>query len=259
MAELTFAMDALTYLAAGLVDRHDDDMILETAAAKLFCSEALWKVVDDAVQIWGGEGYMREHGLERALRDARINRIVEGTTEVMTSFVALMGMKAVGEQLEDVVRAIRHPIANLDRLTGFARHEWSDILVGNSFNHLAGDLSAEGRTLAGLTRRLAREVERLLPRPPPEHPGHAAPAGAGGLVGCRSLRHGRCAQQAPAALSSIERDVRRPVAAARSADRPPLLSSCRVPHRRRLDQLSANDDAEVLAVADALLGLDEVP
>ena len=78
--------------------------MLETAACKLFCSEASWRVVDDAVQLYGGEGYMRSTGLERALRDARINRIVEGATEVMTSFVALMGMKGVGESFEEVLR-----------------------------------------------------------------------------------------------------------------------------------------------------------
>jgi alkylation response protein AidB-like acyl-CoA dehydrogenase len=98
MAEMTFAMDALTFLSAGLVDRHSEDMMLESAIAKLFCSEGLWRVADDALQIWGGEGYMREHGIERALRDARINRIVEGTSEVMTAFVALVGMKGVGEE-----------------------------------------------------------------------------------------------------------------------------------------------------------------
>ena len=88
-------MDALTYLAAGLVDRHDPDMMLETAICKLFCSEVSWRVIDDAVQIHGGQGYMREAGLERMLRDARINRIVEGATEVMTSFVTLMGLSLI--------------------------------------------------------------------------------------------------------------------------------------------------------------------
>src|SRR5204863_6267769 len=92
MAETTFAMDALTYMAAGLVDRHlkghgANDIMLETALAKLFCSEGLWQIADDAMQIWGGEGYMRDNGIERAWRDARINRIVEGATEVMTAFV----------------------------------------------------------------------------------------------------------------------------------------------------------------------------
>ena len=76
--------------------------MLETAISKLFCSEGLWQVADDALQIWGGEGYMRENGIERMLRDARINRIVEGATEVMTAFVALAGMKGVGEEFEQV-------------------------------------------------------------------------------------------------------------------------------------------------------------
>ena len=78
MAETVFAMDALTYMCAGLVDRHAGDVMLETAISKLFCSEGLWRVADDCLQIWGGEGYMRDHGIERMLRDARINRIVEG-------------------------------------------------------------------------------------------------------------------------------------------------------------------------------------
>src|SRR5687768_18015790 len=64
MAETVFAMDAMTYLCAGLVDKHSDDTILETAICKLFCSEGSWQVIDDALQIWGGEGYMRSNGLE---------------------------------------------------------------------------------------------------------------------------------------------------------------------------------------------------
>src|SRR5207248_5350487 len=59
MAETAYAMDAMTYLAAGMVDRHSSDMMLETAAVKLFCSEGLWQIADDTLQIWGGERYMR--------------------------------------------------------------------------------------------------------------------------------------------------------------------------------------------------------
>src|SRR5687768_5571739 len=64
MAETVFAMDAMTYLCAGLVDKHSDDTSLETAICQLFCSEGSWQVIDDALQIWGGEGYMRSNGLE---------------------------------------------------------------------------------------------------------------------------------------------------------------------------------------------------
>jgi alkylation response protein AidB-like acyl-CoA dehydrogenase len=162
MAETTFAMDALTYLAAGLVDRHSEDMMLESAIAKLFCSEGLWRVADDAMQIWGGEGYMREYGIERALRDARINRIVEGTTEVMTAFVALVGMKGVGEEFEQILRAGKHPIDNFGRLARFAREQWRDIIIGADVCGLHEKLEDEGHTLAKLSNQLAREVSRLL-------------------------------------------------------------------------------------------------
>lgn len=162
MAETTFAMESLTYLCAGLVDRHSGDVMLETAVSKLFCSEGLWSVVDDAVQIWGGEGYMRETGLERMLRDARINRIVEGATEVMTAFVALAGMKGVGEEFEQVLRATKHPVGNFGRLAKFAREQWRDVLVGAHEPTLHPQLHHAGHELARLTTRLARSVGKLL-------------------------------------------------------------------------------------------------
>ena len=162
MAETTFAMDALTYMCSGMVDRHAEDMVLETAICKLFCSEGAWKVIDDAVQIWGGEGYMREHGLERMLRDARINRIVEGTTEVMTAFVALLGMKGVGEDLESVLHLTKHPIGNFGRLAQFTKTQISDVIVGHGFDGLGRELSAEGHMISRTTRVLARDIIRLL-------------------------------------------------------------------------------------------------
>jgi acyl-CoA dehydrogenase family protein 9 len=162
MAENLFAMEALTYMSAGLIDRHAEDLVLETAICKLFCSEAVWQITDDALQIWGGEGYMREHGIERMLRDARINRIVEGASEVMTAFIALMGMKAVGEELEGVLRSAKHPVGNFGRLAKFARHQFGDLVIGHELDGLHHQLADEGRALARLTKVLARDVVRLL-------------------------------------------------------------------------------------------------
>ncbi len=162
MAETTFAMDAITYLCAGMVDRHEPDLMLETAMAKLFCSEGLWQIADDTLQLWGGEGYMREHGIERMLRDARINRIVEGTTEVMTAFVALVGMKGVGEELENVMRLARHPLGNFGRLAQFAHQQWDDVVIGPAHPHLADELTAEGHALARLTHQFARHILKVL-------------------------------------------------------------------------------------------------
>jgi acyl-CoA dehydrogenase family member 9 len=161
MSETLFAMEALLELTCHLVDRHEEDVMLETAACKLFCSEGLWQIADDTMQIWGGEGYMRDNGVERIFRDARINRIVEGATEVMTAFIALIGMKGVGEELKQAVEAARHPLDNFGRLTKFARHELSDIVIGHDFAGLHPYLILEGQTLAGLTRKLARDVGRV--------------------------------------------------------------------------------------------------
>ena len=99
MAELTFAMDALTYLAAGLVDQHDDDIMLETAMCKVFCSEYGFRCTNEAMQVMGGEGYMTENELERLWRDSRINPIVEGANEVMHSFIFAYGSKQLGEYM----------------------------------------------------------------------------------------------------------------------------------------------------------------
>ncbi len=61
---------------------------LEASVAKLFTTEALGKVVDSAVQIHGGMGYMREAGIETVYRDARITRIYEGTSEIQRNIIA---------------------------------------------------------------------------------------------------------------------------------------------------------------------------
>ncbi len=121
MAALTYAMDAMLYMVTGMLDRHDEDIMVETAACKVFCSHFGWEVIDDAMQIMGGEGYMTEHELDRTWRDNRIHRIVEGSNEVMESFVFAYGGKQLAEQMISVQDALvwdfdRPPAENLQRL-----------------------------------------------------------------------------------------------------------------------------------------------
>jgi alkylation response protein AidB-like acyl-CoA dehydrogenase len=99
MSALVYAMDAMLYLTTGMLDRHDDDIMLETAICKVFCSEMGWRAVNDAVQIMGGEGYMTENEIERIFRDSRINLIVEGANEVMQSFIFAYGGKQLAEKM----------------------------------------------------------------------------------------------------------------------------------------------------------------
>src|ERR1700750_607791 len=92
-------MDAVLYMTTGMLDRHDEDIMLETAICKVFCSEMGWQTVNDALQIMGGEGFMTEVELERIFRDSRINTVVEGANEVMQSFIFAYGGKQLAEKM----------------------------------------------------------------------------------------------------------------------------------------------------------------
>ena len=88
------AIEAVTYLAAGLMDAKRETM-LEAACCKLFATERLWSIANDALQVTGGTGFMREYPYERILRDARINLIFEGTNQVLRMMLAFQGLRSL--------------------------------------------------------------------------------------------------------------------------------------------------------------------
>jgi acyl-CoA dehydrogenase family member 9 len=102
MAAYGFAMDAVTSQCAAFIDRGAEDYMLETAMLKLFTTDALWIIVNDTLQIYGGQGYFSTDPYERMMRDARINQIGEGANDVLRCFIALVGMRDVGENLKEM-------------------------------------------------------------------------------------------------------------------------------------------------------------
>jgi alkylation response protein AidB-like acyl-CoA dehydrogenase len=82
-----FAMESLVYRTAWMCDQ-DQPFGRESAMVKLFCSEALDRIVDRAVQIHGGMGYSAEYPVEKLYRDARVTRIYEGTSEIQRMVIA---------------------------------------------------------------------------------------------------------------------------------------------------------------------------
>jgi acyl-CoA dehydrogenase family member 9 len=109
MAADVYAMEAMTNVTASLIDRGLEDYMMETAMLKVFTTERLWEAVMDAFQIHGGAAYFTDQPLERILRDARINQIGEGANEVLTSFVALVGMRGPGMEFKELYDTMVKP------------------------------------------------------------------------------------------------------------------------------------------------------
>ena len=94
----TFAMDSVVWLACSYADRENADIRLEAAIAKYFCTEYCWKNLDEFLQVRGGRGYETAYSLyhrgdapaavEQWLRDSRVARIFEGSTEIMHLIMA---------------------------------------------------------------------------------------------------------------------------------------------------------------------------
>jgi alkylation response protein AidB-like acyl-CoA dehydrogenase len=155
-------MEATTYQTAALIDRGADDYMLETAILKVFSTEALWQGVYETLQVFGGQGYFSNEPYERMMRDARINTIGEGANEVLKAFIALVGMRDIGEGLKSTLDGFKRPGSFLSTLWSFSREH-----LGRTVRTPVIPVSTPRlRPLAeALGRRVARfgwTVERVL-------------------------------------------------------------------------------------------------
>ena len=90
LADMATELEAarlLIHRAAGLLDAQDPEATQHCAMAKRFATDACFAIVNDALQLHGGYGYIREYPIERYLRDLRVHQILEGTNEIMRMIV----------------------------------------------------------------------------------------------------------------------------------------------------------------------------
>jgi alkylation response protein AidB-like acyl-CoA dehydrogenase len=167
-----YVAESVVNLVAGLVDRGYEELAVEAAISKVLASEALWRTADEALQIAGGAGYMRELPYERAVRDARINRIFEGTNEILRLFIALAAVNDVADELRDLPQSmtgvLADPVKGFGLLSDYAKRRAS--LAANlprekgKFTLVGGPLAAEAKQFEEHARDLALAADRMLRR-----------------------------------------------------------------------------------------------
>jgi alkylation response protein AidB-like acyl-CoA dehydrogenase len=175
IAASAFGLEAMLDVASRLADEKRNDIRIEAAIAKLYGSEIGWKVLDELVQVRGGRGYETAESLkargekpipaEQALRDMRINRIFEGSTEIMHLLIA---REAVDQHLQvagDVLDAdtpIQDKAKSAVGAGAFYAKWFPKLVVGEGYKPKGydefGDLATHLRYAERGSRRLARST-----------------------------------------------------------------------------------------------------
>ncbi|MCL2726006.1 MAG: acyl-CoA dehydrogenase family protein [Polyangiaceae bacterium] len=164
MTAAIFALESMTYLTTGLASENHCDVILESAICKVFGSEMLWLVANEAQQIAAAAGYTRREPYEQMLRDARAPMVFAGTNEILRSFIALSGMHGPGHELEEVRKAMHEPIKSLGLLSDFAIRKARTALGRERLSAAHPVLARETAVFEEYTAHLTRSVDKALRR-----------------------------------------------------------------------------------------------
>ncbi len=175
MAATTFGLEAVLDLSAQLADSGAKDIRIEAALAKLWASEMAWKIADELVQIRGGRGFETADSLaargeravpaEQILRDLRINRIFEGSSEIMRLLIAREAVDAHLKAAGDLASPDADTKAKAKaavKASGFYAGWLPKLVVGKgsvptSFDEF-GSLAKHLRYVERSSRKLARQT-----------------------------------------------------------------------------------------------------
>ncbi|MCB1097059.1 MAG: acyl-CoA dehydrogenase family protein [Verrucomicrobiae bacterium] len=187
MAADTFALEAIVRYVSALVDQDKKaDIRIEAAMAKLWGTETTWRIVDDTMQIRGGRGFetadsLRARGdtpepVERFLRDARINTIFEGSSEIMRLFLARealdphlqLGAAAVNTTLPWKTRVRAAATAGLFYAGWYPKQWLPRFVTDKNLADLEPAARKEMKHVARLSRKLARSLFHSMLRHGPK-------------------------------------------------------------------------------------------
>lgn len=182
MTANTFALEAVTYHISALVDKDKNaDVRLEAAMGKLWGTEIGWQIIDDTMQIRGGRGYEttasqedrgeRPEPVERFFRDARINTIFEGSSEIMRLFIA---REMLDSHLKLGAAIFNTTLPMMDRVKSFIRagrhyatwypSQWLPFHDDDGNTKLHSSLGTALRDVERLSRKLARNIFHAMIR-----------------------------------------------------------------------------------------------
>ena len=189
MTSYLYGLESMGYMTTGLVDRGVSDYSLESAICKVAGTEFTWYQANRALQLAGGEGYMRDAPYEKTLRDLRIFPIFEGANDVMRAYIALNGFEPLSEYLSGLEEiSLRDPIRATGVFLGYVARRIEREVVPERLTRppQRSRLPGEGGVRAG--QATAQRDHRAALQAP--QGGHLAPARpkADRRLGLRHLR-----------------------------------------------------------------------
>ena len=163
-----YVTESIVSMVGSFIDGGKDDYSTEAAMSKIFASESLWFVGNEALQIAGGNGFMKDYPYEMIVRDSRINLIFEGTNEILRLYVALSGINELASYLKEVqhgLRGILHdPIKGFGVFSDYAGKKIAEsaALGRDKITSSAKALKSECEVLEGYTSLFAARTEQVV-------------------------------------------------------------------------------------------------